>query len=58
MARPIDADLTKGSMAGHFRMLAIPWALEMLFNTLYNIADMYFAGLLGTRGQAGIPLGY
>lgn len=58
MARPIDIDLTKGPIAGHFRTLAIPGALGMLFNTLYNIVDMYFAGFLGTDAQAGLALGF
>ena len=58
MARPIDNDLTRGGLAGHFRNLAIPGALGMLFNTLYNIVDMYFAGELGTSAQAGLALGF
>lgn len=58
MARPIDNDLTEGAISSHFRTLAIPGALGMLFNTLYNIVDMYFAGLLGTSAQAGIALGF
>jgi len=58
MATPIDADLTRGAIPGHFRALAIPGALGMLFNTLYNIVDMYFAGYLGTAEQAGLSLGF
>ncbi|PUB12041.1 MATE family efflux transporter [Yoonia sediminilitoris] len=58
MARPVDNNLTEGAIAGHFRSLAIPGAMGMLFNTLYNIVDMYFAGLLGTSAQAGIALGF
>ena len=37
-------DLTKGPMALHFRRLAIPAALGMLFATLYNVVDVYYAG--------------
>lgn len=58
MARTLDGDLTKGAISSHFRTLAIPGALGMLFNTLYNIVDMYFAGLLGTSEQAGLALGF
>lgn len=58
MARPIDSDLTRGPISGHFRALAIPGALGMLFNTLYNIVDMFFAGLMGTSEQAGLALGF
>jgi len=58
MAAPIELDLTKGAIASHFRTLAIPGALGMLFNTLYNIVDMFYAGLLSTSAQAGLALGF
>ena len=51
-------DLTTGSMSLHFRRLAIPAALGMLFATLYNIVDVYYAGLLSTDAQAGLAIGY
>lgn len=58
MAQPIDADLTHGPISTHFKALAIPAALGMLFSTLYNIVDMYFAGWLDTSAQAGLALGF
>ena len=51
-------DLTKGPMALHFRTLAIPAAFGMLFSTLYNVVDVYYAGLLSTDAQAGLAIGY
>ena len=51
-------DLTKGPMALHFRRLAIPAALGMLFATLYNVVDVYYAGKLSTNAQAGLAIGY
>ena len=51
-------DLTTGSMAQHFRALAIPAALGMLFATLYNVVDVYYAGRLSTDAQAGLAIGY
>lgn len=45
-------------MAGHFWALAIPAAFGMLFATLYNVVDVYFAGLLSTDAQAGLAIGY
>lgn len=45
-------------MAQHFRTLAIPAALGMVFNTLYNVVDMYFAGRLDTSAQAGLSIGF
>ncbi|WP_425039420.1 MATE family efflux transporter [Primorskyibacter sp. S187A] len=57
MAATPDVDLTKGPISGHFRTLAIPAAIGMLFSTLYNVVDMFFAGLLSTSAQAGLALG-
>ncbi|MBT5383936.1 MAG: MATE family efflux transporter [Kordiimonadaceae bacterium] len=51
-------DLTKGHMALHFRTLAIPAAFGMLFSTLYNVVDVYYAGILSTDAQAGLAIGY
>lgn len=51
-------DLTTGSMVSHFKNLAIPAALGMLFATLYNVVDIYYAGRLSTEAQAGLAIGY
>lgn len=51
-------DLTTGPMALHFRNLAVPAALGMLFATLYNVVDVYWAGRLSTQAQAGLAIGY
>ncbi|WP_439140995.1 MATE family efflux transporter [Planktotalea sp.] len=58
MAGARDYDLTTGSIGSHFRKLAIPAALGMLFTTLYNVVDVYFAGQLGTQEQAGLAIGF
>ena len=39
-------DLTTGPIARHFRTLALPAAFGMLFATLYNIVDVFYAGML------------
>lgn len=54
----VKDDLTTGSMATHFRALAIPAAFGMLFATLYNVVDVYWAGRLSTDAQAGLAIGY
>jgi len=51
-------DLTTGTMLSHYRALAIPAALGMLFSTLYNVVDIYFAGQLSTEAQAGLAIGF
>lgn len=58
MAQTLESDLTKGPVSRHIRALAIPGAIGMLFNTLYNVVDMFFAGLLSTSAQAGLALGF
>lgn len=51
-------DLTTGTMAQHFRALAIPAAFGMLFATLYNVVDVFYAGRLSTDAQAGLAIGF
>ena len=51
-------DLTIGPMAQHFCALALPAALGMLFTTLYNVVDVYYAGRISTDAQAGLAIGY
>jgi len=51
-------DLTTGPMVLLFKNLAIPAALGMLFATLYNVVDVYYAGRLSTEAQAGLAIGY
>ncbi len=53
-----DHDLTSGPISGHFRTLAIPAAMGMLFSTLYNVVDIYFAGQISTEAQAGLAIGF
>ncbi len=51
-------DLTTGSLANHFLRLAVPAAIGMVFSTLYNVVDVFFAGLLGTDAQAGLAISF
>jgi putative MATE family efflux protein len=49
-------DLTTGSLALHYRKLAVPAAIGMVFSTLYNVVDVFFAGFIGTDAQAGLAI--
>lgn len=51
-------DLTVGPIAGHFRALAIPMAIGMVFTTLYNVVDTFYAGMLSTEAQAGLAISF
>lgn len=53
-----DQDLTTGPITGHFRKLAVPAAIGMLFSTLYNVVDTFYAGFFGTQAQAGLAVGF
>ncbi|MCX7567264.1 MATE family efflux transporter [Sulfitobacter sp. F26169L] len=54
----IEHDLTEGPLGGHFRRLAVPAAIGMLFSTLYNVVDTFYAGFFGTQAQAGLAVGF
>lgn len=51
-------DLTVGPISGHFRTLAIPMAIGMVFTTLYNVVDTFYAGMLSTEAQAGLAVSF
>ena len=51
-------DLTTGSLAKHFMRLAVPAAIGMVFSTLYNVVDVFFAGMIGTDAQAGLAISF
>ena len=58
MKRKAQVDLTIGPMSRHYRTLAIPAALGMVFSTLYNMVDIFYAGRLATQAQAGLAIGF
>jgi putative MATE family efflux protein len=51
-------DLTTGPIAHHFMVLAVPAAIGMVFNTLYSVVDIFFAGLISTESQAGLSIAF
>lgn len=51
-------DLTVGPISKHFRTLAIPMAIGMVFTTLYNVVDTFYAGMLSTEAQAGLAISF
>ncbi len=51
-------DLTTRPIPEVIRQIAVPAALGMLYTTLFNIVDIFFAGQLSTEAQAGLALGY
>lgn len=53
---PAPSDLTQGPIPQHFRTMAVPMAVGMLFSTLYNVVDTFYAGLISTDAQAGLAI--
>lgn len=53
-----ERDLTFGPLAPHLVAMAVPASLGMLFTTLYNLVDTYYAGWISTDAQAGLALSF
>lgn len=53
-----ERDLTLGPLGPHLRAMAVPAALGMLFTTLYNVVDTYYAGWISTAAQAGLSVSF
>ncbi|MEO1688016.1 MAG: MATE family efflux transporter, partial [Pseudomonadota bacterium] len=51
-----ERNLTQGPLRGHFIALGVPAAIGLVFNTLYNVVDTWFAGWIGTEAQAGLTV--
>lgn len=51
-------DLTTGNILTHIRKIAIPASLGFLFNTLFNVVDLFFAGFLGADSLAGLSMSF
>ena len=52
----VKDSLTSGSIYRHLIRLSIPAAMGMVFNTLYNLTDFWFAGLLSDDALAGVSI--
>ncbi len=51
-------DLTQGDIAWQIRMIAIPASVGFFFNTMYNVVDTYFGGLVSTSALAALSLSF
>ena len=54
----MNSDLTKGKIIDHLRSLAVPASIGMIFNTLYNVVDTFYAGKIGTDAMAGMAVSF
>ena len=53
----LDGNLTKGPILKTLTKLAIPIMASSFLGTLYNITDMAWIGLLGSKAVAGVGVG-
>ena len=51
-------DLITKPIPGLIAKLAIPASIGMFFNTMYNVVDTYFSGLISTEAIAALSLSF
>ncbi len=51
-------DLTKGNISKQIKMIAVPASIGFFFNTMYNVVDTYFGGLVSTDALAALSLSF
>jgi putative MATE family efflux protein len=51
-------DLVRDPIPGLIRKIAVPFALGMIFNTMFNVTDTFFAGKLSTDSLAALSLSF
>ncbi len=47
-------NLVEDPIPSLIRRIAIPASIGLFFNTMYNVVDTYFAGLISTEAQAAL----
>ena len=51
-------DLTNGDIKKQLISMAVPAGTGLLFYTLYNVVDTFYAGLISTEAIAGLSISY
>ena len=51
-------NLTTGSIPHHVRALAVPSAIGLVFQTMYNVVDSFYAGQVSTTALAALGLSF
>ena len=51
-------DLTKGNVLKLLVHMALPVAIGLFFNTMFNVVDTYFAGQLATEALAALSVSF
>jgi Na+-driven multidrug efflux pump len=53
---PQQSALTTEPIPQLVRRIAVPASIGYFFNTMYNVVDTYFAGLISTQALASLSL--
>ena len=51
-------DLTQGNIRKQLISMAVPAGIGMLFYTMYNVVDTFYAGLISTEALAGLAISF
>lgn len=51
-------DLTTGDIGSHIKKIAVPASLGFFFNTMFNVVDTFFAGLISTEALAALAISF
>jgi Na+-driven multidrug efflux pump len=54
----IDNKLITKPIPGLIAQLAVPASIGMFFNTMFNVVDTYFSGLISTEAIAALSLSF
>lgn len=54
----MDSDLTQKPIPSLIRAIAVPASIGFFFNTMYNVVDTYYGGLLSTDALAALSLSF
>ncbi|MBT3407200.1 MATE family efflux transporter [Candidatus Woesearchaeota archaeon] len=49
-------DLTKGSISKLIKQIALPASIGFFFNTMYNVVDTFYAGLISTEALSALSI--
>ncbi|HPR52904.1 MAG TPA: MATE family efflux transporter, partial [Deltaproteobacteria bacterium] len=53
-----DYDLTTRPVPGLIRKIAIPASVGFFFNTMFNVVDTFYGGLISTQVLASLSLSF
>jgi len=58
MGHDTDAALTTAPIPALIAKLAVPASVGFFFNTMFNVVDTFFGGMISTQTQAALSLSF